>query len=247
MIRPESGKDTIQKTIQRKEKRMALRRAKKSEAKLKIGFSGPSGSGKTYSALLVARGFMGTLDNVGVLDTEGGSADLYAGLGNFVCEKLDPPFHPQRYLDAIKYFIENGIELMILDSVSHEWEGPGGCLEMQQKLGGKFQDWKTITPLHQKFISGINRAPIHIFTTVRRKQDYVLEQNIKGKMAPKKVGLKEVQRDGFEYELTTSFDIDMNHNAIASKDRTSMFSTEIPFEIGEETGKQLRKWNLGEL
>lgn len=222
---------------------MALRRAKKSSVKLKIGLAGPSGSGKTMSALLLAKGLVGSLDDVGVLDTEGGSSDLYASLGNYVCEHFEKPFDPNRYIKAIDLFYKEGIKCMIIDSVSHEWDGPGGCLEIHQRLGGQFNHWAKVTPIHRAFIEAINKIDMHVITTARKKQDYVIELNAKGKNEPRKVGLKDVQRDGFEYELSCAFNINMDHMAIASKDRTGLFSTDIPFLICEDTGKMLREWN----
>ena len=205
--------------------------------------SGPSGSGKTYSALQLAKGLVGSLDDVGVLDTEGGSSDLYAGMGNFICEHFTAPFGPERYIKAIKLFHKEGVKCMIIDSASHEWDGPGGCLELHQRLGGQFNHWAKVTPLHRAFIEEINKVDMHIITTTRRKQDYVMELNSKGKNSPRKVGLKEVQRDGFEYELSCAFDINIEHQSVASKDRTGLFSTEIPFQISEDTGIMLRDWN----
>lgn len=225
---------------------MALRKAKRSEAKLKIGMSGPSGSGKTYSALLFAKGFMGDLSSVAVLDTENGSADLYADIGDYSIESFSPPYHPQRYAKAISYFYEQGIKLMVIDSASHEWDGSGGCLEIHSNMAGNsFQNWAKVTPMHREFVDAVLQTPMHIIVTTRRKQDYVLEENSKGKMQPRKVGLKEVQRDGFEYELTLQFDIDINHYATASKDRTNLFSDGVPFKISEETGIMVREWNGG--
>ena len=100
--------------------------------------------------------------------------------------------------------------------------------------------------MHKSYLDAIINAPMHIITTTRRKQDYVVEPNEKGKMAPRKIGLKEVQRDGYEYEFTVAFDINIDHFATSSKDRTTLFESGVPFKISEETGLMMRKWNLGE-
>lgn len=222
-----------------------LRKARRSESKCKIGFSGPSGSGKTYSALRLANGLLGSLEKVVVLDTENGSADLYADLGDYSTMPMHPPFDPRRFVKGIDYLVGEGFECIIIDSATHEWDGKGGCLDIHSNLGGQFSNWKDVTPLHRQFIDAILQAPVHVLTTTRRKQDYIVEQNDKGKMAPKKVGLREVQRDGFEYELTVAFDIETNHLARASKDRTSLFASAMPFMITEETGERLKEWSMG--
>lgn len=224
---------------------MSLKRVSRTEQFLKIGISGPSGSGKTYSSLRLAHGLMGSFEHVAVLDTEGGSASLYSDLGDYMTQEMKEPFGPDRYVKAIEFFQKEGVKCMIIDSASHEWDGPGGCLDIHQRLGGKFPDWAKVTPMHKAFVEAINKAQMHVITTTRRKQDYVLEENSKGKMQPKKVGLKEVQRDGFEYELTVSFDVDISHYAQVSKDRTSIFKSDHPFLITEKVGEALREWNSG--
>jgi hypothetical protein len=220
---------------------MELRKAQKSKSKLRIGLAGVSGSGKTYSALLLASG-MTEWDKVCIIDTENGSADLYDGLGSYNVITLKAPFSPERYIEAIKTAEQAGMEVVIIDSITHEWDGEGGCLDMLDKLGGRFQDWGKVTPRHNKFIQTILQSPVHIITTVRKKQDYAMVQDASGKMKVEKKGLKEITREGFEYELTLSFELSHNHLANTSKDRTSLFMDKPEFLITAETGKTLKEW-----
>jgi hypothetical protein len=220
---------------------MELRKAQKSRSKLRIGVSGVSGSGKTYSALLLASGLT-DWDKVCIIDTENGSADLYDSLGEYNVITLQAPFSPERYIQAIETAEKAGMEVIIIDSISHEWDGKGGCLEIVESLGGKFQDWGKVTPRHQRFIQKILQSPCHIIATVRRKQDYAMVQDQSGRVKVEKKGLKEVTREGFEYELTLSFDIAQNHLATTSKDRTSLFMDKPEFTITQETGEILKKW-----
>ena len=126
-----------------------------------------------------------------------------------------------------------GMEVIIIDSVTHEWEN---LLEYHSSLqGNSFTNWSKITPRHNVFIQRILQAPCHIISTIRTKQDYVLiEKN--GRMAPEKVGLKSVQRDGLEYEFTLVFDLNMKNNAIASKERTGLFEGKQEMKLSDETG-----------
>jgi len=222
---------------------MKLKKAQRKKVKLKVGFSGASGFGKTYSALLMAYGVTGDWTKIAVIDTENGSADLYSDLGEYNTITMAPPFSPERYIEAIKTCQDAGIELVIIDSITHEWDGEGGCLEIVDKLGGRFQDWAKVTPRHKKFIDAILQAPMHIFTTVRRKQDYEMVKNDKGKATVQKTGTKEITREGFEYELTLNFElVNDNHMAKASKDRTGLYMNKPEFVITSETGKQLIEW-----
>ena len=219
-----------------------IKKAKRNQAWLKAGFTAPSGAGKTRSALRAAKGFNNSeMKNVCVLDTEGGAANFYDDLGDFSVLQMEKPFGPDRYIKAIDYIIEQGFAFIIIDNISMEWDGPGGCLDIHAKLGGRFQDWSTVTPMHNNFIEKILQCPAHVLVTMRRKQDYgMVEKN--GRMVVEKMGTKEIQRDGFEYNLTVNFDINMQHLAVASKDRTGLFSDPTPFLITEEIGVLLRNW-----
>jgi hypothetical protein len=222
---------------------MQLKKATKKVVKLKIGMSGASGFGKTYSALLLAYGITSDWSKIAVIDTENGSADLYSDLGEYNSITLESPFTPERYIFAIDVCEKAGIECVIVDSITHEWSGKGGCLDIHNQLGGKFQDWAKVTPRHNAFIQAILQSKMHIITTVRRKQDYDLSTSSSGKAQVTKVGTKEETREGFEYELTLNFElVNDNHLAKASKDRTGLFMNKPEFIITSETGKQLLAW-----
>lgn len=221
--------------------KLTLKKAERKKAKLKIGLQGPSGSGKTYSALLLAKGLVCDWSKIAVIDTENGSADLYSHLGEYNTLTLTAPYTPNRYIEAIKMCVQSGMEVVIIDSITHEWSGKGGCLEIHEKLGGKFQDWAKVTPLHRAFIDEILLSDVHVITTVRTKQDYAMVQE-NGKAKVEKVGTKEMTREGFEYELTISFSINQNHLATTSKDRTGLFVDESAFTIDESTGQKIKEW-----
>jgi hypothetical protein len=223
-----------------------IQKAQRQKSKLRIGFSGPSGSGKTYSALLAGYGLAGDWSKVCLIDTENGSGSLYSNLGDYNVITITAPFSPERYIEALKAAQDAGMEVVIIDSVSHEWEGKGGCLEINELLGqakyrgNSWAAWSETTPRHQRFIEAIVQAPFHVITTVRNKIDTIQTDDKK----VKKVGTKEIQREGFEYELTVNFNIDReNHLVTASKDRTGLFIHRDPFTITVETGEELRAWN----
>jgi hypothetical protein len=220
-----------------------LRKATRQKAKIRLGLSAVSGGGKTYSAILIAKGLAkGDLSKVAIIDTENGSADLYANLGDYNVLTLEAPYTPERYINAIKECESAGMEVIIIDSITHEWDGKGGCLAIVDSLGGKYQDWAKVTPRHQNFIDTILSSNCHIITTVRRKQDYEMTKGGDGKIKVEKAGLKEMTREGFEYELTVNLEIDIRHNATSSKDRTGLFMGKPEFVPSEETGKMLLQW-----
>lgn len=221
---------------------MEIRKAERKKAKLRLGIAAPSGAGKTYSALLLAFGLGG---KVGLIDTEHGSGDLYAHLGDYDIISIEAPYLVSKYTQAIKAFEEAGYSTIIIDSLSHAWAGDGGLLDKQGKMADRgtnsFAAWRTITPEHNNLVDAMLRSPAHIIATMRAKQEYVLETNDKGKQQPKKVGMAPVQREGMEYEFTIMLDVDMAHVASASKDRTSLFDKQF-FQITQDTGRTLLAW-----
>lgn len=222
---------------------MKLTIAKRQQVKLRLGMSGASGFGKTYSALLLAYGMTNDWTKIAVIDTENNSASLYANLGQYNVLSLAAPFSPERYSEAIKVCEESGMEVIIIDSITHEWEGKGGCLEIAEQLGGRYQDWAKVTPRHQAFIQSIMQSRCHIITTVRRKQDYDMVKGDNGRISVTKVGTKEITREGFEYELTVNFElVNDRHLVKASKDRTGLFMGKPEFLITSDVGKTILEW-----
>lgn len=222
--------------------KVQLRKAERKKAKIRLGLSAVSGGGKTYSALNIAYGLCGDWNKIAIIDTENNSADLYAHLGDFNVLELHAPYTPERYIEAIKTCEEAELEVIIIDSITHEWDGKGGCLEIMDSLGGKYQDWAKVTPRHQSFIDAILQSKAHVITTVRRKQDYEMSKGSDGKVKVEKAGLKEVTREGFEYELTVNLELDIRHNATASKDRTGLFMGRPAFIPSVETGEMIKEW-----
>lgn len=222
---------------------MKLQKAERHQVKLRLGLSGASGFGKTMSALLLGYGITNDWSKIAIIDTENGSASLYSHLGAYNVLTLEDNYPPERYIKAIETCEEAGMEVVIIDSITHEWSGKGGCLEIHEQLGGRFQDWAKVTPRHQSFIDKILNSSTHIITTVRRKVDYSMDADMSGKSKVVKHGTKEITREGFEYELTANFEIiNDKHLCKASKDRTGLFMDKPEFIINSFTGRKLMEW-----
>ena len=231
----------------------APQRAVKSQVKLKLGVAGPSGSGKTDGALALATRFGAVADpmqrpRILVVDTENRSASLYADRYEFDTIQLSAPYTPERYQRAMYKAIEGDYDWLIVDSISHEWEAEGGILRRKDKVdlanpgSNSFGNWAKIMPDHEGFIEFLKQIPINCICTMRSKQQYVLESDGKGKQKPKKVGMAPVQREGVEYEFTLVFDLDADHHAIATKNRTTLFGQEPQNLYDPAVAQDLRKW-----
>lgn len=209
-------------------------KATKKKQKLRIVLEGASGSGKTTAALTLARNF----GKVAVIDTENGSASLYADQFDFDTINLQPPFEPERYVEAIKAAEDGGYDVVVIDSGSHEWMGPGGCLEIKEKLGREWQHWAKVNPRHDKFVQAILRSKIHVIMTCRSKQGYHMDEQTK---KVTKVGMESQQRDGLDFEMSVVFMMNDKHMATATKDRTRLFDgRDAP--ITDETAQRIKDW-----
>lgn len=227
---------------------MSFEVASKDMAKIKVAMTGPAGAGKTLSALKFAKGLTKN-GRVGVVDSENGSASLYAdqfpGWKYFV-KKIEPPYTARKYLDALVEAEQAGMEALIIDSYTHVWAGEGGLLQQKEALdrragSNSFTNWAQITRVHEQLKGKILHSNMHIVATMRSKQEYILETNERGKQAPKKVGLKPIQREDMEYEFTLCFDIGMDHQYIVSKDRTNLFDGTVAM-VDEKTGRAVADW-----
>lgn len=185
---------------------------------LRLFLCGAGGSGKTYSALAIACALAERLGlgPVHVIDSEHGSALRYAmspktGRGfNFIHTPMpDGDYSPATYERAIAHVLGQGARVVLVDSISHEWDGANGCLETVDRIADaaersgrkpdNFSAWRTVSPMHRHFIESLLSAPAHVICTIRAKTKYKSSRE-NGKLKFEKEGEGPVQREGIEYE-----------------------------------------------
>jgi hypothetical protein len=226
----------------------AVRRGKKA----RIAIDGVAGSGKTWTALLTARELIGPDGRIGVLDTERGSAALYAD--EFVFDELpwEPPYDPRELAETILAEAKN-FDVLIVDSLSHFWRGEGGTLDIVEASGNRtsggnrFAGWKSGTPAQNSMIDALLLAPCHIVVTMRSAQEWVLEKDEKtGRTAPRRIGMAPVQRNDLEFEFTVVADLDLDHTISISKSRCrALADRRFPAGHGQKFGQILHDWLEG--
>lgn len=231
---------------------MPFSKAVKFDAKLRLSLSGPSGSGKTYTALVLATALADGAP-VALIDTERKSASKYADLFDFDSQELET-YHPQRFIDAIHEAEAGGYAVLIIDSLSHAWNGTGGLLELVDQAakrqrsngsnGNSFTAWKDATPIQNALIDAITRAKLHIIVTMRSKQEYVVDQ-VNGKSVPRKVGMAPIQRDGMEYEFDVAADMDIDNTLIVQKSRCPALSGQVIAKPDARIADILKTWLSG--
>lgn len=224
-----------------------IRKARRSATKLRLLLPGPSGSGKTWGGLTLAKGIGG---RTVVIDTEQGSSDMYDELHEFDVVDLSPPFTPERYIECITACEEAGYDIIIVDSITHEWNGKGGCLELVDEIarakfkGNTWSAYSEITPRHRAFIDAMLRSKAHIIATARAKTE-TAQVDEGGRKRVVKLGMAAETRQGVEFEFDVVLDlVHDGHFATVSKDRTGVFSGD-PKPITVETGRRLAEWLAG--
>lgn len=244
---------------------LTLKKAQRKRVKLKIGLAAPSGGGKTASSLILGYGLLKgehptwsdeqIWDKIAIVDTENGSGELYANcrigrtdIGAYNAISLEPPYEPSKYIDAINACKDAGMEVCIVDSLSHAWSGRGGLLEKQgnvsKRTGNSYTAWREITPLHNALVDTLLQTDMHVICTMRSKTEYVQEKDEKGRTTVRKVGMAPVQRDGMEYEFSMFLEIDADHQAFVSKDRTGVIDGQY-FTVTPDVGVKLAHWLEG--
>ncbi len=228
------------------------------------GIGGPSGSGKTFSALRLASG-LANGGKIAVIDTEANRALHYADQFQFLHCPLRAPFTPENYMGAIQAAKDAGASVIIVDSMSHEHEGPGGILEQHEaqleKMAGndfnkrekcKFTAWIKPKRSHNSFVNGVLQIEAHLIFCFRAKEKLNLAKNSEGKIVPTPAGWQPICSDRFEYEMTamlilppgssgmpdyraSATKLQSQHRGIFSEGR----------QIDEGMGKALAEWSGG--
>ena len=241
---------------------LEFKKAKREQVRIKVSIAGAAGSGKTMSSLLLARGITKAefpnlseeevWSKICLIDTENGSGSLYVGkqvgaitIGSYNTISLTPPYEPGVFVDAIHMAEEHGMNVIIIDSLSHAWAGVGGALDQQGAIaarsGNSWTAWRSVTPQHNKLVDAMLQSNAHVIANMRAKMDYEQTVNDAGKKQVKAVGMGVIMRDGIEYEFTTSFMLDHEHVANATKDRTGLFDGKY-FVIDSSTGEKMYQW-----
>lgn len=238
---------------------MSFEIAKREAVPLMIGIAGTSGAGKTYSALLLAAGMAGESGKVGFIDTEAGRGSMYADDpdiiqampdGKYYIQSLTEPFTPQKYAAAIREAINYGITALIIDSVSHEWEGFGGCQDIAEnnKLRG-MPNWGKAKMEHKRLMNTLTQCPMHILFCLRAREKTKPMRNNNGKVEMVEMGIQPIQEKNFMYEMTLSMmleDISPGKPIITKCPKPLINAlTGDKAMVSKEIGQKIRAWSNG--
>lgn len=217
-------------------------KSERKKTKLRLAITGVSGSGKTFTALTIGCALAKALGGrVALADTENERSASYANIFDFDSVPLKAPFIPELFEAVIKS-AEKTHCVLIIDNITAEWAGSGGCLEINENTahnelkGNTWAAWAKTTPRHNSFIETMQSSSLHVISTIRSKSEYVQE----GKKVFK-LGMKLEQREGIEFEFHSVLNMQHESNiAISSKDVTGLFKE--PFLPTANTALQLFNW-----
>jgi hypothetical protein len=221
-------------------------KAVKTQAKLRLAIDGPTGSGKTYTSLICATA-LANGGKIAVIDTERGSAALYSDKFSFDTATLNN-YSPKNYIDLIDAAGEKGYAVIVVDSLSHAWEGEGGALDMvdaatkRSQSGNSYTAWKDVTPIHRRMIDAMLQSTAHVIVTMRSKMEYAMDKDDKGRTVIRKLGLAPIQRQGMEYEFTIVCDMDTDHNLVVTKSRMETLADQVVNKPDTKFFKKILDW-----
>jgi hypothetical protein len=230
-------------------------RATKKKARLRMVIDGPSGAGKTYTALNIAKHLIGEQlllpddeqSRVALIDTERDSAQMYADIFSFNHAGLDPlAVHPKVFIETLQEAEKGGAEVIILDSMTHEWKW---CLQEVDRLaaakyrGNTWSAWKDVRGPHDAFIDVIMSCRAHVICTARAKMATVQEKNSEGKTIVQKVGMETVQDADFEYAFSIVMSMDRaTHSGTIGKTRFPDIAEKVFTHPGKQFARLVSDW-----
>ena len=231
---------------------MTFQQAKKTVVAPKVAIMGVSGGGKTYSALRFARGYVGESGRIAFLDTENGSASLYADLTDFDVMNLKPItgsstcFNTEDFVSGIVEAVNAKYNALVIDSASQVWSS---CLELKARIdangGNQFTNWKVPKERLARVKNAILQAPIPVFCCFRCKTEYVLEVSERGTSTPRRVGLAPVASTDWDYDYSLVLSVDREHKASVVKSRSNLFNNDFNKVLEESDGALFRSWVEG--
>lgn len=229
---------------------MEIKRAVRHSVPMIVSLSGVSGSGKTFSALLVAAGLAGPDGKVGFIDTENGRGCMYAdspGImaalpGGYNTIELGPPFHPNRYVEAIDTFENAGYRVVVIDSGSHAWSGEGGCTDIAEKDKGR---WNHAKLANKRFVNRLLFSSMHIVVCLRAQEKSKIIKLSNGKEETISLGILPISEKGFPFEMLLSFFMEERTNLATAikcpEPLRQIFAA--PRLLTKKDGELIRSWN----
>lgn len=194
-----------------------ISRARRKAVPALISIASVSGGGKTFSSLLLASGLAGPGGEVGFLDTENGRGSMYADSpeiravlpNSYMIAEMTEPFTPGKYAEAVDAFVEKGVKVLVIDSMTHEWEGHGGCCDIAEsnKVRG-MPNWARAKLEHKRLMNHLLACPMHIVFCLRARDKIKIVKDARGRDEFVNIGIQPITEKNFIFEMTLSMTLD---------------------------------------
>jgi hypothetical protein len=236
-----------------------FRPAKRQSIPLLLGVAGGTGAGKTMSALLLARG-IAKGEPFAFIDTENGRALMYAdAFPEMQHGTIGAPFRPSKYADAVEAGDAQGFPVIVVDSMSHEWAGDGGCLDWHDDLMGGDQKknlsaWIEPKKQHKQMVTRLLQMRAHVILCFRAEPKVeAIREGGQTKIVPKASltgldGWIPISEKNLPYELTASFLLMADRPGVPQPIKLQeQHKAFVPLDrpLSEETGEKLAAWAAG--
>lgn len=238
---------------------VTFRPAVRENVPLLLGLAGGTGSGKTYSAMALAKG-IAPGQRFAVIDTENGRASYYADTFDFDTAELHAPFRPDSYTEAILAADAAGYPVVVVDSMSHEWYGDGGCLDWHDELMGGQQSknlsaWIEPKRAHKTMVTRLLQVQAHVILCFRAEPKVeAVKRDGRMEIVPKASltgldGWIPIAEKNLPYELTASFLLMADRPGVPKpiklpEDLRPLVALDEPFTA--QMGANLAQWARGD-
>lgn len=235
-----SGATLTDSTFRKASERRATRPAK-------VALAGPSGSGKSFTAIELALGLVGgNAEDIAVIDSEHGTAALYADrFGDFLHADLQD-YAIQTYLALCRTAVEAGVKAVVIDSATHAWNDVLRRVDdwkRTRKGRDERQAWAEVQPDLDSFNTMIQSCPVHLVVTFRTKNEWVNQKDEKtGRNRPEIIGLAPRFKEGVEHEFDIYGELTMEHDLVIRKSRYDALDGEVYRKPSREIGETLLSW-----
>jgi ABC-type oligopeptide transport system ATPase subunit len=237
-----------------------------------VGLVGASGSGKTFSAYRLATGIQRvTGGDIWIVDTEARRGLHYADMFKFRHVEFLAPFSPLDYLAAIEHCVKNGAKTVIIDSMSHEHEGPGGVLEEHdaevERLSKQWKcsaetaqipAWGNPKKKRRALLNAMLQMPVNFILCFRAKDKIKMPKKGSPDREVKTLGFMPIAGEEFIYEMTLNCLLmpgskgvpswhpeEMGEKAIIKLPEQFKGIFEKSEPLSEDIGQKLAEWAAG--
>jgi hypothetical protein len=202
--------------------------------KIQLALVGSPATPKLYAALQLAVGLCGGWERTVVISSSP-KAGQYQHLGSYSTLGIPNDASPQKYLQTLNIVSSCSIDVVILDSLSNEWE-----YGVNHHLDTSYYD--DVLKAHRMLLMAVKHAPVHVIACLHTRNVYLhRDEDGKRKLFSEQI----IQQQGIEKHFSTVLRLDKRGAGQVIRDVTGVFDGLQPFTPGIQHGALLHGWCAG--